>query len=92
MAHRPLVAPEERPGAALETCLRPGCGAELLRTATAPGRGLCPACYKIAWRLVRKGHTTWETLEVYGKCLPPSRKKRKGFGPKAQWFLEVDDG
>lgn len=91
MGHRPLVAPEERPGAALETCLRPGCGAELLRFPSAPGRGLCHACYKTAWRLVHSGRTTWETLEAAGKCLPPSGKKRKGFGPKAQWFLEVND-
>ena len=26
-------------------------------------RGLCRACYQTAWRLVRAGKTTWESLE-----------------------------
>ena len=46
----------------------------LARCGRAAGtRGLCPACYLTALRLVREGRATWEGLEGAGRARPRKR-------------------
>lgn len=33
-------------------------------------RGLCDACYTLAWRAVHEGRETWATLEAAGLARP----------------------
>ena len=49
-------------------------------------RGLCPACYSSAIRLVSQHKTTWEALESTGRSLPLGAKRK---GP-AKWLLKTE--
>ena len=62
-------------------CIHPECDHD------ARSRGLCPACYQTAYRMVRDGTTTWQTLEDAGKVLPPSRNQRSA--EHRGWFSKV---
>ena len=46
-------------------CLNPRCQKE------AATRGLCPNCYGVARRLVKKGVVTWEMLQKHGRVQKP---------------------
>lgn len=46
-------------------CVVPGCIAQRR------SRGLCDLCYKMAFRAIKEGITSWARLEAEGKCLRP---------------------
>ncbi len=56
-------------------CLLPGCGE------AAEARGLCGNHYRVAWKLIDDGVTTWTKLEQHGKALAPQRHA-------TEWFLD----
>lgn len=62
-------------------CLRPSCGRVQVT------RGLCQTCYKAAKRLVEECKTTWEQIEVDGKC-KPKKSWRRTPSQARLWFLE----
>lgn len=47
-------------------------------------RGLCVSCYRLAWRLVKEGLTTWLKLENAGKANPC----RQGATQQRDWILK----
>lgn len=47
-------------------------------------RGLCHNHYIVAYRLVKKGEATWESLEKAGKCIGTVYNKTAA----KDWFLE----
>lgn len=60
-------------------CLYPECGR--LQYA----RGLCFKHYHAARLLVRRGATSWESMEASGKC---NARKLTYDGSTSKWFLE----
>jgi hypothetical protein len=56
-------------------CLLEGCDRPAHR------RGLCRVCYRDALRLIRKGKTSWRSLEVAGKALAPAPGFARRFLP-----------
>ncbi len=73
-------------------CRYPDCRKVISRGAAQYGiRGLCIYHYGIANRLVKRGKTTWETLEAHGKSIPA----RPGGSPDLEaqaYFLNDEDG
>jgi len=61
-----------------KSCLFPNCD-EVIKT-----RGLCALHYQYAYRLVKRGHTTWSDLEAQGKAKPRTRISSE----VNKWFLE----
>lgn len=66
-----------------ETC--PCCG-KPART-----RGVCPATYMAAKRMVQRGEATWEGLEGAGRVLPAVTKKRSRLTKSVKYLLEMED-
>jgi len=64
-----------------KSCLFPNCD-EVIKT-----RGLCALHYQYAYRLVKRGHTTWEELETQDKAKPRTRISSE----INKWFLANPD-
>ena len=64
------------------TCIFPKCKKKCR------GRGLCEPHYMVAYRLVKYGKTTWESLEKRNKSLPIGVTSPN---EKVEWFLEGEE-
>ncbi len=66
----------------MSQCLHPDC------VDTVECRGLCNFHYQRAWRRVREGRTTWETLEQAGRVREAVRTRRR-IKRRDPWFDDV---
>lgn len=51
-------------------------------------RGLCQGCYTVASQLVKNGQTSWQDLEMAGKCKAAGTEKRT---QRIQWLLSPQE-
>ena len=69
-------------------CLVPAC------VGIGSARGLCSSHFRLAFKLVKAGQTTWERLEATRKALP-TKGRRAGLSEEAKsvavsWFTTFD--